>query len=148
MTKRDLTAETAEDKFDVEAEAKRRGIQPYQVRATQAVGDRLVADLVADAYRGISQSASMIPPTREPPKPKGTGWVDAAPVTSPPGTSTIDAMCEAQNRTDRAAALRQRIENDWIEAQLAEKTTYRAKTEYDHLKRYDDAVPSLHREKE
>jgi hypothetical protein len=115
MTKRDLTAETAEDRFDVEAEARRRGIQPFVVRATQAVGDRLVKDIVADAYRGISQSASMIPPSREPAKPKGSGWVDPAPVTSPPGISTIDAMCEAQDRADRAAAIRQRIENEWIE---------------------------------
>jgi hypothetical protein len=117
MARRDLTADTAEDKFDVEAEARRRGIQPYQVRATQAVGDRLVKDIVADAYRGISQSASMIPPSREPAKPKGTGWVDAAPLKSP-DTRWIDAQIDAQDKRDRAAALRQRVESDWIEFQL------------------------------
>jgi hypothetical protein len=55
MTRRDLTAETAEDKFDVEAEARRRGVQPYQVRAMQAVPDRLIADLVSfSAVRSVS----------------------------------------------------------------------------------------------
>lgn len=64
MTRRDLTSETAQDHFDVAAEARRRGIESYQVRATQAVGDRLVREIVGDAYKGISKSASMIPPSR------------------------------------------------------------------------------------
>ena len=71
MTRRDLTAETAEDRSNIEAEARARGIDPYKVRASKTVGDRLVVGLVADAYRGISQSASMIPPrSSEPPSPK------------------------------------------------------------------------------
>jgi hypothetical protein len=123
MSRRDLTAETAEDKFDVEAEARRRGIEPYQVRAAQAVPNRLVRDIVADAYRGISQSASMLPPSREPPKPKGTGWVDAAPIGQPPGVKIIDQMCEAQSRCDCAAAVRVRIETELAEAMMRDKTT-------------------------
>ena len=121
MTRRDLTADTAQDKFDVEAEARRRGIQPYQVRATQAVNDRLMADIVADARRGISQSASMIPPSRAPAKPKGSGWQDAAPLQQPPGIDHIDRMCEAQSRADHVAALRQRVENEWIESHFNKK---------------------------
>jgi len=128
MTRRDLTSEVAEDKFDVEAEAKRRGIEPYQVRATQAVGDRLVADLVADARRGISQSASLLPPSREPAKPGGTGWVEAPPIKCP-DTRWIDAQLDAADRRDRAAAIRQRIENDWIESHFEDKGP-RIETEY------------------
>src|SRR6516225_10022736 len=116
MARRDLTADTAEDKFDVEAEARRRGVQPYQLRAANAVGDRLVKDLVADAYKGISQSASMLRPSREPPKPKGNGWVDPAPVKPPSGIEYVDRLCDQQSRAERAAAIRQRIENDWIES--------------------------------
>src|SRR6516165_5991927 len=108
MSRRDLTAETAEDKSDVEAEARARGIDPYKVRAANAVGDRLVADLVADARRGISQSASMIPPSREPAKPRGNGWIEATPL-KPPDTRWVDAQCDAQDKRDRAMALRQRI---------------------------------------
>jgi hypothetical protein len=115
MTKRDLTAETAEDKFDVEAEARARGIDAYKVRAANAVGDRLMRDIVADAYRGISQSASMIPPSREPAKPKGTGWVEAAPLKGP-DTRWCDRQMDAQDKCDRMQRLRQQAESAWIEA--------------------------------
>jgi hypothetical protein len=122
MTRRDLTSETAEDKFDVEAEARRRGIQPFQVRAANAVNDRLMADIVADARRGISESASMIPPSREPVKPKGTGWVDAAPLKAP-DTRWVDAQIDAQDQRDQAAAIKQRIENEWIEHLMSNETS-------------------------
>jgi hypothetical protein len=118
MTRRDLTADTAQDKFNVEAEARLRGIQAYQVRAMQAVPDQLVRDIVADAYKGISQSASMIKPERKPPPAKGSGWVDPAPMKAPTGIEYIDRMCEAQDRADRIAAVRRRIENAWIEDQI------------------------------
>jgi hypothetical protein len=35
---------------------------------------------------------------------------------APPGIETIDRMVAAQDRIDRLAALRQRVETDWIEA--------------------------------
>ena len=38
------------------------------------------------------------------------------PVQPPSGIDYIDQMCDAQDRADRAAAIRQRIENDWIES--------------------------------
>jgi hypothetical protein len=135
MSRRDLTSETAQDKYDVEAEARRRGIEPYQVRATQAVPDRLVRDLVADAYRGISQSASMIPPFREPAKPKGTGWVDAAPLTPPSGTEHIDRMVAEQSRRDKLVAIQQEIEARWIESQLEQAKGPRIETEYNPFDR-------------
>jgi hypothetical protein len=135
MTRRDLTAEMAEDKFNVEAEAKRRGLQPYQVRATQAVGNRLVADIVGDARRGISQSASLAPPIRESTKPRGTGWQDVPPVQQPPGVNLIDKMCDAQDRAAKAAAIRQRVENEWIEGLLERRNPHKATTEYDPFSR-------------
>jgi hypothetical protein len=137
MTKRDLTAETAEDKFNVEAEARRRGIEPYQVRATGAVNDRLMADLVSDFRRPISQSSSMIPPTREPPKPRGTGWVDSAPVKPPSGVDHIDAIAESFARRERAVRVQQEMELAEIERRMDRRNPYKAKTEFDHLKRYD-----------
>ena len=120
MNRRDLTSETAEDKFNVEAEARLRGIQAYQVRAMQAVPDQLVRDIVSDAYKGISQSASMLPPApRGPTRPRTNGWVDPAPVTAPSGINYVDQLCEAQSRADRITALRQRIKNAWIEHQIS-----------------------------
>ena len=147
MTRRDLTSETAQDTFDVEAEAKRRGIQPYQVRATQAVGDRLMADIVADARKGISQSASMISDrqrSEEKPRPASGG---SMPIQPPPGINIIDRMCDAQDRIDRAAAMRVRVETELAEALMKERISYKAKTEYHTLQRFDDEVPSFHREK-
>jgi hypothetical protein len=131
MTKRDLTAETAPDHFDVEAEARRRGIEPYQVRATGAVNDRLMADLVSDFHRPISQSSSMIPPSREPPKPKGSGWVEASPLKSP-DTRWIDRQLDSQDKRDRAMALRQRVESDWL-FQLEQARGPRIESECDPL---------------
>jgi hypothetical protein len=138
MTRRDLTSEVPEDKFDVEAEARRRGIQPYQVRATHAVGDRLVRDLVSDAYKGISQSASMIAPSREPATPKGNGWVEAAPLVPPRGR-----WRETEDEKRSRIAAQQAAEL----AVMENKTQYRAKTEYDPLQRFDGETPSYHREK-
>jgi hypothetical protein len=137
VNRRDLTSQVAKDTFDVEAEAKRRGLEPYQVRATQAVGDRLVRDIVADARRGLSQSASMIPDRqRSEPSPTGNnGWVEPAPLSSPPGISTIDAMCEAQDRADRAAVVRVRIETELVEELMSNKIQNKATTEYNPFSR-------------
>jgi hypothetical protein len=44
--------------------------------------------------------------------PKGSGWVEPAPLQPPSGIKYVDQMCEAQSRADRAAAIRQRIESD------------------------------------
>jgi hypothetical protein len=105
-------------------EAALRGLQPYQVRANRAVPDRLIRDLVADARKGISQSASMIPDrqrSEDKPRAPSGGTVEIKP---PPGIDIIDRMCEAQSRADRAAAIRQRIENDWIESHFEKGTTH------------------------
>jgi hypothetical protein len=113
MAKRDLTAETAEDKYNVEAEARARGIDAFKVRASNCVNDRLVRDLVNDFRRPISQSTSLIPPSRrdEPATPIGkNGWVDAAPLTAP-DTRWIDRQIDAQDARDKATAMRARIEN-------------------------------------
>jgi hypothetical protein len=137
MTRRDLTAETAADVTDVEAEAKRRGIDPYKVRAANAVGNRLVRDLVNDFRRPISQSASPIPPAREKSvRPKGSGWQDAQPVSQPPGIGIIDRMCDEDSKRKRVADIRERVESAWVEDHLLERRNpHRAATEYDPFSR-------------
>src|SRR5215469_15317228 len=106
MSRRDLTSETAQDKYDVEAEARVRGIEPYKVRASNAVGDRLIKDIVADARRGISQSASMIPDRQRSSAEaqQGNGWVEPAPLKPPAGIEHIDRLVAQQDRADCAAA--------------------------------------------
>jgi hypothetical protein len=120
MTKVDLTSQTAEDKFDVTAEARRRGVEPYQVRATQAVNNRLMADIVADFRRPLSQSASMISQSSKAPA-RGNGWVDPPPLKPPAGIAVIDKMCEAAAQRDRIAAIQERLDAAWVEARLRDK---------------------------
>jgi hypothetical protein len=51
----------------------------------------------------------------------------------PPGIDHIDRLCEAAARNDRLAAIKQRIENDWIEAHFDKGP--RIETEYNPFDR-------------
>jgi hypothetical protein len=59
----------------------------------------------------------------------------------------VDAIAQSFANADRAAAVRVRVETELAAAMLREKTSYRAKMEYDPLRRYDDETPSCHRDK-
>jgi hypothetical protein len=123
----------------------RHGRAEWQLDAERAVPTSLVRDIVGDAYRGISQSASLIPPRQraaeEAPIPSG----GIAPLAQPPGIAIIDAMCEAADKRDRINAIRQRVENAWIESHFEKGP--RVAREYHPLRQYDAEVPPLHREK-
>jgi hypothetical protein len=88
----------------------------------------------------------MIPPSRQPAKPRGNGWVEAAPLKAP-DTRWVDAQIDAQDARDRAVRLQQKLELEWIEKLLDRRDPYKAKTGYDPLQRFDDETPSCHREK-
>jgi hypothetical protein len=133
MNRRDLTSDTAQDKHDVEAEARRRGIEPYQVRATGAVNDRLMRDLVSDFRRGVPQSASLIPDPRsedDPPSPKGNGWVDAAPLVPPRGR-----WRETEDEKRSRIAAQQAAELAEIEDRLGQAKGPRIETEWNPFDR-------------
>jgi hypothetical protein len=100
--------------------------QEWEIDALRAVPDRLVADIVGDAYRGISKSASMISEKQRSSEPERLASGSTAEVKPPPGIDIIDRMCAEQDRLDRAAAIRQRVEADWIE-HLLEKPSRVAK---------------------
>jgi hypothetical protein len=71
----------------------------------KAAPDSLMRDLMADGRRGISNSASMLPPQPTKPVTRGTGWVEPAPVRQPPGAEPgglIDQMCEAEAQREKA----------------------------------------------
>jgi len=81
------------------------------------------------SYRGISKSASLIPDKQrdaEEPRAVSGGTV---PVQSPPGVRWVDQQVEAQDRIDRAAAIRQRVEAEWIEEHFQKGP--RVRSEYD-----------------
>jgi hypothetical protein len=46
-------------------------------------------------------------------------------VKPPPGIDTIDRMVEAQDRADRAAAVRVRIQTELMEAMMRDKAPHR-----------------------
>ena len=52
------------------------------------------------------------------------------PIQPPPGLRWIDAQCDAQDKRDRAMALRQKIESNWIEFQVDQAKGPRIETEY------------------
>jgi hypothetical protein len=118
------------------------------LEAERAVPTSLIRDVVSDAYRGISQSASLIPPrqrSEEKPRAPSGGTV---PISQPPGIEHIDRLCDEADRRARAIAAQQQAETAWIEMLLERRNPHMAKTTYDPLKRYDDEAPSSHREKE
>jgi hypothetical protein len=108
-----------------------------------------MSGVLADSRNGISTSASLVPAARrrseeEKPRTPSGGTV---PIQQPPGIDIIDRMCLEQDRADRAAAVRVRIETEMVEAAMNDKTSRKANTAYDPLRRYDSEVPPVHREK-
>jgi hypothetical protein len=88
----------------------------FELDKIQSGIDSAMRGAISDAYRGISQSASMLPQSQqrdETPRAPSGGTV---PITSPPGIEHIDRMVDAQDRKDRIARLREVTENAWIES--------------------------------
>jgi hypothetical protein len=52
-------------------------------------------------------------------RPKGTGWVEAAPLKGP-DTRWVDRQLDAQDKLDRAEALRGQLKNTWVERILGD----------------------------
>jgi hypothetical protein len=71
----------------------------------------------------------MIPPKQraaEEPRAASGGTI---PVQSPPGIRWVDQQADAQDRLDRAAAIRQRVEAEWFETRFRKAS--RVQSEYD-----------------
>jgi hypothetical protein len=117
--------------------------QEWQRDALRAVPDALVRDIVSDAYRGISKSASMIPDKQraaEEPRAASGGTI---PVQQPAGVRWVDAQCDYADRQERIAAIRQRIENEWIEEKLDRSKPSKVRSEYNPIARHDAELPSF-----
>jgi hypothetical protein len=96
---------TAAETELLERAAKMLGLSVVQYLMMKAVPDSLMHDIVMDNRRGISNSASMLPPQPSKPVERGTGWVEPAPVRQPPGAEPgglIDQMCEAEAQREKA----------------------------------------------
>jgi|SRR5215469_5268335 len=111
-------------------------LQEWQRDAIRAEPRGFMRDVIRDAYHGISQSASLIPERQrseeDTPRPPSGGTVE---IKAPPGINYVDQLCDAADRNDRIAALRAKVENDWIEFQLEQAKGPRIETEYDPFSR-------------
>jgi hypothetical protein len=119
----------------------------WQRDMQRAVPSRLVSDLVNDFRRGPAGPSSIAGArsVNEPPRAPSGGTVEVRP---PDGLRWIDQMCDHADRQAQVAAIRQRIENEWVEGILDRSKPNRAKSEYSPAARYDDEVPPLHRDKD
>jgi hypothetical protein len=76
---------------------------------TGVVGDRLVAELVADGTRS-SKPSSLIGDDRGPRKSqpqRQSGWQELTPIRSPEGVEACDRLVDAQDELDRKQRLKQ-----------------------------------------
>jgi hypothetical protein len=85
------------------AEAKRLGVEPFQLEMARAVGTDVVRDIVKDLRRGPAQrSSSMAEEPGAASTPRQGAVAVAQPLRSPPGINLLDALVEHQDRLDRA----------------------------------------------
>jgi hypothetical protein len=118
------------------AEANAQGRQEWELEAERAAPTSLIRDIVSDAYRGISQSASLIPPRqRSENRPRPASGGPAGEVKPPPGIEHIDRLCDEADRRARAVAVQQKMELEWIEELLERRNPNKAKFEYDPFSR-------------
>src|SRR6516165_5538567 len=106
------------EKQRLAAEAKIQGRQEWEIEAERAAPTSLIRDIVSDAYRGILQSASMIPDrlrSEDKPRPASGG---TGPVQPPPGLRWVDQQLDAADRRDRAVRVQQEMELAEIERRL------------------------------
>jgi hypothetical protein len=107
--------------------------EEWEQEMVRAISNSLIRDIVADSRRGPAAPSSLASPAQsEKPRPPSGGTAE---IKSPPGIDTIDRMCAEQDRAAKAAAVRQRIENEWIEGLLERRDPNRVKFEYDPYSR-------------
>jgi hypothetical protein len=116
----------------LEREARARGLSVTQYLMLKATPDSLMRDLMSDARRGISNSASMLPPQPSKPVTKGTGWVNAPPIRSPADKSKYWATSQPQTKIpDGQVKIHQQIAEMQREEEIEQQQRDRELDPYD-----------------
>jgi hypothetical protein len=86
-------SEDAASKAQLEAEARRRGMEPWRLSAARAVPTDVVRGLVEDAYRSnpVTGGGSMA----QKPVERGTGWYEPKPLGPSEHQRYVDQLCIA-----------------------------------------------------
>ena len=121
--------------------------QEWQRDMERVAPTSLVRSIADDFRRGPAGPSSIAGARSVNNEPRAASG-GVTPITQPPGLRWIDQQCDAADRQEQIAALRQRVENEWFEQKLAGGKSNRAKSEYSPAARYDDEVPPLHRDKD
>jgi hypothetical protein len=105
-----MSVEEARRREALEREARRRGLEPWQVEAMQAVDDKLMAEIVSDFRRGPSQPSGLLGPSK--PEPVKRSAAVERPLESPPGVAILDRLMDNIDAADRRRkeALAQSVE--------------------------------------
>ena len=93
----------------LEAEARKRRLAPWQVSAERAVPTSLVRDLVSDARRPVTGGMRR---SMAEERPKASGWRDAAQLATP-HVAQVDAIAESfaqRDRLEELAKLREQMQ--------------------------------------
>ncbi len=103
----------AKAQAELEARARRRGVEPFALRMAEAVSDTTMRDILCDNRRNVHDRPGVLPkpPRRSPaearkPEPHSHGWVAPAPLRNGYNRH-IEAQLDAQDAIDRAARERQ-----------------------------------------
>src|SRR5262249_39065659 len=113
-----MTVRDELEKLRFAAEAKALGLQEWQLDAIRNEPKGFMQDIIA-AARQRSYNTSLIPDRQRsgdgPRAPSGGG---TAPISSPPGITHIDRLCDAAARRDRLARIQQELDAAEIEKRM------------------------------
>jgi hypothetical protein len=94
-----MSMQEALSRAQLEAEARRLGVEPWQLEMARAVPDNVMRSIVADFRRGVPERSSIAAdsgPSRQ------NAVAVERPLGPPPGVNLCDQLMDMQDRLDRA----------------------------------------------
>jgi hypothetical protein len=103
-------------------------LQEWQQDVIRAVPNSLLRDIVADSRRGPTAPSSLARPVQSEPRQAGGGTAALKP---PPGIDHIDRIGQAFAHNDKMAALKVKVETQWLEFHLEQAKRPLVESEYE-----------------